>query len=136
TAARQHRARLYIRSAAASARRTDRLARRRQSRGRSRPGGREEVARNGGGRDRARRRRARGDRRHRHRRQPFHGGGARMALAPRDLLLANARVVLADRVIEAGWVAAANGVIVEISEGRAPDRAEDLAGDPLLPGPA
>ena len=55
-------------------------------------------------------------------------------MAHRDLLLANARVVLAERVIEAGWVAAVNGVIVEIGEGRAPDHAEDLAGDLLLPG--
>ena len=39
-------------------------------------------------------------------------------MAHRDLLLANARVVLAERVIEAGWVAAVNGVIVEIGEGR------------------
>ena len=39
-----------------------------------------------------------------------------------DLLLANARVVLADRVIEAGWIAAMNGLIVEIG------------GDLLLPG--
>ena len=55
-------------------------------------------------------------------------------MAHRDLLLANARVVLADRGIEAGWIAAVNGVIVEIGEGRAPDHAEDLAGDLLLPG--
>ena len=55
-------------------------------------------------------------------------------MAHRDLLLANARVVLADRVIDTGWVAAVNGVIVEIGEGRAPDHAEDLAGDLLLPG--
>ena len=52
----------------------------------------------------------------------------------RGLLLANARVVLAERVIEAGWVAAANGLIVEIGDGRAPGHAEDLAGDLLLPG--
>src|SRR5437588_10664144 len=44
------------------------------------------------------------------------------------------RVVLADRVIEAGWVAAMNGRIVEIGEGRAPDHAEDVGGDLLLPG--
>ena len=55
-------------------------------------------------------------------------------MAHRGLLLTNARVVLAERVIEAGWVAAANGVIVEIGEGRAPGHAEDLAGDLLLPG--
>src|ERR1700754_3406622 len=50
------------------------------------------------------------------------------------LLLANARVGLAERVIEAGWVSAENGRIVEIAEGRAPNHAEDLAGDLLLPG--
>jgi alpha-D-ribose 1-methylphosphonate 5-triphosphate diphosphatase len=50
------------------------------------------------------------------------------------LILSNARVVLADRVIESGWVAAENGHIVEIGEGRAPGRTEDLAGDLLLPG--
>jgi alpha-D-ribose 1-methylphosphonate 5-triphosphate diphosphatase len=37
-------------------------------------------------------------------------------------------------VIEAGWVATTDGLIVEIGEGRAPGRAEDLAGDLLLPG--
>jgi alpha-D-ribose 1-methylphosphonate 5-triphosphate diphosphatase len=51
-----------------------------------------------------------------------------------DLLLANARVVLADRVIEAGWVAATNERIIEIGEGLAPGHAEDLGGDLLLPG--
>ena len=52
----------------------------------------------------------------------------------RDILLTNARIVLAERVIENGWVAAANGVIVEIGEGAAPERGEDLAGDLLMPG--
>jgi alpha-D-ribose 1-methylphosphonate 5-triphosphate diphosphatase len=51
-----------------------------------------------------------------------------------ELLLTNARVVLADRVIERGWVAASDGLIVEIGEGRAPERGEDLAGDLVLPG--
>jgi alpha-D-ribose 1-methylphosphonate 5-triphosphate diphosphatase len=51
-----------------------------------------------------------------------------------DLVISNARVVLADRVIEVGWVAAMDGLIVEIGEGRAPDHAEDLEGDLLLPG--
>ena len=50
------------------------------------------------------------------------------------LLLGNARVVRADHVIEAGWVATVNGVIVEIGEGKAPDQADDLRGDLLLPG--
>jgi alpha-D-ribose 1-methylphosphonate 5-triphosphate diphosphatase len=51
-----------------------------------------------------------------------------------DLLLTNARVVLADRVIEPGWVAVVDGLIAEIGEGRAPERGDDLAGDLLLPG--
>jgi alpha-D-ribose 1-methylphosphonate 5-triphosphate diphosphatase len=55
-------------------------------------------------------------------------------MAHSDLLLANARIVLPEHVIEAGWVAAAGGTIVEIGEGRPPERAEDLAGDLLLPG--
>ena len=55
-------------------------------------------------------------------------------MADSELLLSNARVVLSDRLIENGWVATANGIIVEIGEGRAPARGEDLAGDLLLPG--
>jgi alpha-D-ribose 1-methylphosphonate 5-triphosphate diphosphatase len=55
-------------------------------------------------------------------------------MAHSGLLLANARVVLADHVIEDGWIAAVNGRIVEIGDGRPPDQAEDLAGDLLLPG--
>ena len=54
------------------------------------------------------------------------------------VVLSNARVVLADRVIETGWVAVMNGLIVEIGEGRAPAQGQgnekDLAGDLLLPG--
>lgn len=51
-----------------------------------------------------------------------------------DLLLTNARVVLADRVIDHGWVAIANGVIAEVGEGRPPEKGEDFEGDLLLPG--
>jgi alpha-D-ribose 1-methylphosphonate 5-triphosphate diphosphatase len=51
-----------------------------------------------------------------------------------DFILANARVVLADAVIERGWVAVAEGRIAEIGEGRTPGPAEDLAGDLLIPG--
>ena len=50
------------------------------------------------------------------------------------VVLFNARVVLADRVIEGGWVAAMNGLIVEIGEGRPPEAGKDLRGDLLLPG--
>src|SRR6266536_1089360 len=51
-----------------------------------------------------------------------------------DVLIANARIVLADRVIENGWLACADGKIVEIGEGSAPERGEDAGGDLLLPG--
>lgn len=56
--------------------------------------------------------------------------------APRaaDHVFTNARVVLADRVIERGWVAVADGKIVEYGEGRAPESGEDIAGDLLMPG--
>lgn len=37
-------------------------------------------------------------------------------------------------MIESGWVAAVDGTIVEIGEGRAPERGLDLAGDLLMPG--
>ncbi len=55
------------------------------------------------------------------------------------LILSNARVVLAEDVIATGWVAAADGLIVEIGEGHgaprgAADQVEDCAGDLLLPG--
>jgi alpha-D-ribose 1-methylphosphonate 5-triphosphate diphosphatase len=51
-----------------------------------------------------------------------------------EQIFTNARVVLADRVIMRGWVAAANGNIAEIGEGDAPARGEDLGGDLLMPG--
>jgi alpha-D-ribose 1-methylphosphonate 5-triphosphate diphosphatase len=49
------------------------------------------------------------------------------------IVLANARVVLADRVIEQGWVAF-DGAILELGEGAPPERGVDLAGDLLIPG--
>ena len=57
-----------------------------------------------------------------------------MSTVAKELVLANARIVLADRVIENGWLAVAGGAIVEVGEGRAPERGEDLAGDLLMPG--
>ncbi len=57
-----------------------------------------------------------------------------MTRTPDDLILTNARVVLADRVIERGFVAIANGKVAEVGEGKAPERGEDLEGDLLLPG--
>src|SRR5215831_6256828 len=50
------------------------------------------------------------------------------------LALANARLVLADEIIEGGWIVAANGVIAEFGRGRPPALAEDMAGDLVIPG--
>jgi alpha-D-ribose 1-methylphosphonate 5-triphosphate diphosphatase len=52
----------------------------------------------------------------------------------KPLALANARLVLADEVIEAGWIAVENGVISDLGRGAAPQGAEDMAGDLVLPG--
>jgi alpha-D-ribose 1-methylphosphonate 5-triphosphate diphosphatase len=51
-----------------------------------------------------------------------------------ETVIGNARIVLADRVIGRGWVACANGRIVEIGEGDAPGGSEDTAGDLVMPG--
>jgi alpha-D-ribose 1-methylphosphonate 5-triphosphate diphosphatase len=51
-----------------------------------------------------------------------------------ETVIGNARVVLADRVIEHGWVAVADGRIAEIGEGSAPAASEDARGDLLMPG--
>src|SRR5688500_9909827 len=48
-------------------------------------------------------------------------------------VLANARLVLADRVVENGWIAF-DGAIIETGEGRPPERGLDLGGDLLIPG--
>ena len=52
----------------------------------------------------------------------------------RDAVLTNAKIVLAERVIERGWLAVSGGAIAEFGEGSAPERGEDLGGDLLLPG--
>jgi len=51
-----------------------------------------------------------------------------------ETILANARVVLADRVIGRGWVAFAGGKVAEVGEGRAPAGAIDAEGDLVMPG--
>src|SRR3569833_2327897 len=51
-----------------------------------------------------------------------------------ELLLGNARIILADRVLERGWVAIADGKIAGVGEGAAPGRSEDAAGDLIMPG--
>jgi alpha-D-ribose 1-methylphosphonate 5-triphosphate diphosphatase len=57
-----------------------------------------------------------------------------MTTKPQDQVLANARIVLADRVIDNGWLAMADGRIAEVGEGRAPEHGTDLDGDLLIPG--
>ena len=50
------------------------------------------------------------------------------------MILENARIVLANAVIETGYVVVDDGVIVEVGEGSAPERGQSLGGDLLLPG--
>jgi alpha-D-ribose 1-methylphosphonate 5-triphosphate diphosphatase len=57
-----------------------------------------------------------------------------MNAKPNESVIANARIVLADEVIEQGWIALADGRIAEIGEGRAPAGAEDAGGDLITPG--
>jgi alpha-D-ribose 1-methylphosphonate 5-triphosphate diphosphatase len=49
-------------------------------------------------------------------------------------VIGNAGIVLADRVIERGWVAITGGRIAEIGEGQSPSGSEDARGDLLMPG--
>lgn len=57
-----------------------------------------------------------------------------MTTSPKDFVLADARIILADRVIDNGWLAVSNGLIAEVGEGRPPERGESLDGDLLMPG--
>lgn len=50
------------------------------------------------------------------------------------VVLSNARLVLPDRVVEAGWIALADGVIAEFGSGRAPAGVEDVDGDFVIAG--
>ena len=52
---------------------------------------------------------------------------------PGDFVLSNAKLVLADRVAE-GWLAVANGLIVDYGEGSYVGTSSDVEGDFLLPG--
>src|ERR1044072_2301913 len=51
-----------------------------------------------------------------------------------ETIRGNARIVLAGRVIERGWVAFADGRIAEFGEGSAPSGSEDSGGDLIMPG--
>jgi alpha-D-ribose 1-methylphosphonate 5-triphosphate diphosphatase len=57
-----------------------------------------------------------------------------MKAAASETVIGNARIVLADRVIEHGWVAFADGKVAEVGEGDAPPTAEDAGGDLVMPG--
>ncbi|HEY6257054.1 MAG TPA: alpha-D-ribose 1-methylphosphonate 5-triphosphate diphosphatase [Xanthobacteraceae bacterium] len=52
----------------------------------------------------------------------------------KSTVLSNARLVLRDRVIEAGWIAIVDGTIADFGTDRAPGSAEDVAGDFIIPG--
>jgi len=49
-------------------------------------------------------------------------------------IIENARIVLADRVIERGYVVFEGGHIAEIGEGKAPEKGVNAEGDMVLPG--
>jgi alpha-D-ribose 1-methylphosphonate 5-triphosphate diphosphatase len=51
-----------------------------------------------------------------------------------ETVIGNARIVLADRVIERGWLAMAGGRIAGLGEGAAPSGSLDAHGDLLMPG--
>ncbi|MDQ0471200.1 alpha-D-ribose 1-methylphosphonate 5-triphosphate diphosphatase [Labrys wisconsinensis] len=55
-------------------------------------------------------------------------------IEPTSFLIANATLVLPDRVIENGWLAVEDGLIAAIGDGAPPEKGLDLAGDLLLPG--
>jgi alpha-D-ribose 1-methylphosphonate 5-triphosphate diphosphatase len=57
-----------------------------------------------------------------------------MSTLKSETVISNARIVLADRVIERGWVAWADGRIAEIGEGDACGASENAAGDIVMPG--
>src|SRR5664279_97277 len=51
-----------------------------------------------------------------------------------EMVIGNAKIALADRIIDRGWVAIANGRIAEFGEGDAPHGHVDAEGDLLMPG--
>ena len=50
-----------------------------------------------------------------------------MDSAKPETIIGNARIVLADRVIDRGWIAFADGRVAEYGEGVAPSRAVEIA---------
>ena len=61
------------------------------------------------------------------------GAVAPRAVPAEDAVFTNARLVLADAVVE-GWLATSGGLIRAMGEGAGPAAAVDLGGGYLLPG--
>src|SRR3979411_2291443 len=57
-----------------------------------------------------------------------------MTSTGRDTVLGNARIVLADRVVQRGGIAFADGRVAGYGEGNAPAGSEDANGDLIMPG--
>jgi alpha-D-ribose 1-methylphosphonate 5-triphosphate diphosphatase len=57
-----------------------------------------------------------------------------MTSAAQPIILSDARLVLADRVIDRGWISMADGTIVDFGEGRPAGKSEDVRGDLVMPG--
>jgi alpha-D-ribose 1-methylphosphonate 5-triphosphate diphosphatase len=57
-----------------------------------------------------------------------------MTASSNELVIGNAKIVLADRVMDMGWIAFADGRIAEFGVGDAPRGAEDMRGDLVMPG--
>jgi alpha-D-ribose 1-methylphosphonate 5-triphosphate diphosphatase len=57
-----------------------------------------------------------------------------MASMNSEMVIGNARIVLADRIIERGWVGISEGKIAEIGSGDAPKGNQDAGGDLIMPG--
>src|SRR6202162_5877077 len=51
-----------------------------------------------------------------------------------EIKIGNARIVLAERVVDRGWVKIVDGCIAEFGEGDAPSGHEDAHGDLIMPG--
>jgi alpha-D-ribose 1-methylphosphonate 5-triphosphate diphosphatase len=51
-----------------------------------------------------------------------------------DFVASNARLVLRDRVIDNGWIAVADGKIVDFGDGASPEKGYDFRGDTVIPG--
>ncbi len=53
---------------------------------------------------------------------------------PSEFILSNARIVLANTILEQGWVEISEGRIIAVGEGAPPKSGWDMAGDTLIPG--